>query len=93
MSALFKANSITDPAVFQWTFHPVTANNPEEYFSGTMEIGEATLTVGGETITTRAYRQEGTAYSIPEARSSSTRSSCACAMSRWRRLGPLKTET
>ena len=30
-----------------------------------MEIGEATLTVGGETITTRAYRQAGSSYSIP----------------------------
>jgi FtsP/CotA-like multicopper oxidase with cupredoxin domain len=58
-------NLITDPEIFHWTHHPATANNPEEYFSGTMEIGEATLIVGGETITTRAYRQAGSSYSIP----------------------------
>ena len=51
------ANEICDPADFNWTYHPVTSNNPEEYWSGTLEYGEVTLTIGGETLTTRAYRQ------------------------------------
>jgi FtsP/CotA-like multicopper oxidase with cupredoxin domain len=56
---------ITDPPKFQWTYHPITANNPEEYYSGTLEYGEASFTIGGETLTTRAYRQAGNAYTIP----------------------------
>jgi FtsP/CotA-like multicopper oxidase with cupredoxin domain len=58
-------NVIVDPPQFQWTFHPVTASNPEPYYSGTMEIGEATFTIGADTLTTRAYRQAGGTYSIP----------------------------
>ena len=58
-------NVISAPPVFQWTLHPVTADNPEPYFSGTLEYGEATLNVGGETLNTRAYRQENGVYSIP----------------------------
>lgn len=65
LTACPATNVITDPPQFQWTFHPATANNPEPYYSGTMEIGEATFTVGAATLTTRAYRQAGTAYSIP----------------------------
>ncbi len=38
---------------------------PSHYYSGILEYGEATLTIGGETLTTRAYAQEGGAYSIP----------------------------
>lgn len=67
------ANEICDPADFNWTYHPVTANNLEPYYSGTLEYGEVTLTIGGETLTTRAYRQaldeqplgEEHDYSIP----------------------------
>jgi FtsP/CotA-like multicopper oxidase with cupredoxin domain len=59
------ANVVTDPEEFQWTYHPATANNPEPYYSGVMEVGEATFTIGGETLTTRAYRQAGGSYSIP----------------------------
>ena len=59
------SNVINDPELFQWTYHPVSANNPEAYYSGTLEVGEATFTIGGETLTTRAYRQAGSAYSIP----------------------------
>lgn len=48
-------------------------NNPTEiiweakqgYFLATLEFGEATFAIGNETITTRAYRQEGGEYSIP----------------------------
>jgi FtsP/CotA-like multicopper oxidase with cupredoxin domain len=58
-------NTIGDPPQFQWTYHPVTANNTEAYYSGTMEVGQATFVIGGETLTTRAYRQAGGSYSIP----------------------------
>jgi FtsP/CotA-like multicopper oxidase with cupredoxin domain len=50
--------------LFQWTHHPAGAGT-EEYYSGTLEMGEATFNIHGETLTTRAYRQEGGAYSIP----------------------------
>lgn len=56
---------IVDPAPFQWTYHPASTKNPEPYYSGIMEIGKASFTIGGETITTRAYRQAGGTYSIP----------------------------
>lgn len=59
------SDAITDPPIFQWTHHPVGGGNNEEYYSGTLEIGEATFNIGGDTITTRAYRQEGGQYSIP----------------------------
>ena len=58
-------NGISNPSVFQWTHHPVSGTNDEEYYSGTLEYGEVTLMIGGESFTTRAYRQEGYAYSIP----------------------------
>ncbi len=57
------SNIITDPVDFQWTFHPASATNPEAYYSGTMEVGETTITFNnGETLTTRAYRQQGGTY-------------------------------
>jgi FtsP/CotA-like multicopper oxidase with cupredoxin domain len=52
------SNVVQDPAAFQWTAHT-------GYWSGTLEIGEATLTIGADTLTTRAYRQAGGSYSIP----------------------------
>ncbi len=58
-------NIISDPQTFQWTHHPVTSTNSEEYYTGVMEVGEASFTINGETLTTRAYRQAGTAYTIP----------------------------
>lgn len=59
-------NLVQDPPQFQWTYHPVSVDNPEAHYSGTMEVGEVTLIFNnGETLTTRAYRQEGTEYSIP----------------------------
>ena len=47
-------NVIEDPPVFQWSGN-----------EGTLEIGEASFVIGGETLTTRAYRQEGGQFSIP----------------------------
>lgn len=52
------SNIITDPQEFQWI--------PEDgHFSGTLEIAEADLMVGGETITTRVYRQLDGCDGIP----------------------------
>jgi suppressor of ftsI len=72
-SDCLKTNTVDDPPQFQWTHHPVTGSNPEEYYSGTMEIGEASFVIGGDTITTRAYKQAGTAYTIPGPTISMTR--------------------
>ena len=58
-------NVVQNPEVFVWTHHPADGNNPEEYYSGTLEMGEATFQIGGETVTTRAYRQAGGGYAIP----------------------------
>ena len=58
-------NLVENPEEFQWTYHPVTTNNPEAYYSGVMEVGEKTFVINGETLTTRAYRQQGSSYSIP----------------------------
>src|SRR3990172_11622809 len=52
------SNVIEDPADFLWT-----AQNG--YWTGTLEFGEATLAIGADTLTTRAYRQAGGTYSIP----------------------------
>jgi FtsP/CotA-like multicopper oxidase with cupredoxin domain len=57
-------NVISAPPVFQWT--PYVDDNGETYYGGTLEYGEVTFNdVGGESLTTRAYRQEDGAYSIP----------------------------
>lgn len=64
-SACPSTNVVSDPQMFLWTHHPVTASNPEAYYSGTMEIGATTIDVDGVPVTTRAYRQAGTQYTIP----------------------------
>ncbi|MDX1614848.1 MAG: multicopper oxidase family protein [Candidatus Promineifilaceae bacterium] len=51
-------NEIVNPKPFLWT-------DAGDHFVGTLEYGEATFTINGETLTTRAYRQEGGCYSIP----------------------------
>jgi FtsP/CotA-like multicopper oxidase with cupredoxin domain len=51
-------NVIQDPPAFQWT-------SQGGYWSGTLEIGPADLLIGSDTLTTRAYRQEGGTFSIP----------------------------
>lgn len=57
-------NVISSPPVFQWT--PYVDDSGAIYYGGTLEYGEVTFNdVGGETLTTRAYRQEGGNYSIP----------------------------
>jgi FtsP/CotA-like multicopper oxidase with cupredoxin domain len=53
-----ETNVIEDPIAFQWS-------EQAGYKSGTLEIGAATLEIGGETLTTRAYRQAGSEFSIP----------------------------
>jgi FtsP/CotA-like multicopper oxidase with cupredoxin domain len=50
-----------DPAPFTWTY----VSSPEPHYVGVLEYGEATFNINGQTLTTRAYRQEGGAYSIP----------------------------
>jgi hypothetical protein len=47
-------NVITDSPQFQWTYHAASATNPTAYYSGTLEMGEATFLIGGQTLTTRA---------------------------------------
>jgi|GEM_PF-939126 FtsP/CotA-like multicopper oxidase with cupredoxin domain len=59
------SNPISNPEAFNWTYHPVSDNNPEAYYSGTIEVGQETFIFNGNTFTTRAYRQEGGNYSIP----------------------------
>lgn len=66
LTACPATGSITDPPQFQWTYHPASPTNPAPYYSGTLEYGAATFTMNnGTTLTTRAYRQAGGAYSIP----------------------------
>jgi FtsP/CotA-like multicopper oxidase with cupredoxin domain len=65
LTACPATNVIVDPPQFEWTYHPVSGSNPTAYYSGTLEIGEASFTIGGQSLTTRAYRQAGTAYTIP----------------------------
>ena len=55
------ANDILDPEPFVWTY----VSSPEPHYIGVLEYGEATFTINGETLTTRAYRQEGGEFSIP----------------------------
>lgn len=55
------SGGITDPLPFNW----IPVSDPEPHYVGTMEIAEATLVIGGETITTRVYRQEGGCDGIP----------------------------
>jgi len=57
-------NEILDPEPFVWTF----VNSPDlqdPHYVGVLEYGEATFNINGQTLTTRAYRQEGGTYSIP----------------------------
>ena len=58
-------NVVIDPHEFQWDYHPASPDNPEAYYSGTLEMGEATFEIDDETLITRAYRQEGGEYAIP----------------------------
>lgn len=62
-SAIAFGATITDPPDFVW--ETLTDTDGNEYYAGVLEYGEATFTFGGETLTTRAYRQKGFEYSIP----------------------------
>jgi len=65
LTACPATNVIVDPPQFAWEYHPASASNPEPYYSGTLEMGEASFTIGGESLNTRAYRQAGGTFSIP----------------------------
>jgi FtsP/CotA-like multicopper oxidase with cupredoxin domain len=56
-------NIITDPEAFVWDLKG--AGTLEEHYTGVLEIGEESFTIGGDTITTRVYRQPGLTPSIP----------------------------
>src|SRR3970282_2001186 len=60
-AAVAHVTEISDPAPFVWTY--VASGEP--HYVGVLEYGEATFSINGETLTTRAYRQEGGAYAIP----------------------------
>ena len=53
-------NVVADPPIFNWDWDDVG-----QFYTGTLEMGEASFTINGETLTTRAYRQAGGVYSIP----------------------------
>jgi FtsP/CotA-like multicopper oxidase with cupredoxin domain len=65
LTACPSTNVIDEPPQFAWTYHPASADNPEPYYSGVLEYGEATFTIGDDTLTTRAYRQAGGEFAIP----------------------------
>lgn len=65
LTACPSTNVVADPPQFAWTYRAPSGTNPVAYYTGTLEIGEASFVIGGKTLTTRAYRQEGGAYSIP----------------------------
>ena len=56
------AREIVDPSPFVWTY----VNDPwDPHYVGVLEYGQETFNINGHTFTTRAYRQEEGAYSIP----------------------------
>jgi FtsP/CotA-like multicopper oxidase with cupredoxin domain len=57
-------NEIVNPAEFTWT-EKSAALSGDRYFTGTMEIAEEKLFVGGADITTRVYRQKDQPGTIP----------------------------
>ncbi|TNE86881.1 MAG: hypothetical protein EP330_19930 [Deltaproteobacteria bacterium] len=59
-------NLIEDPADFQWTWVADASQPNGGYYTGVMEMSEETFTfANGETLTTRAYGQQGQAPTIP----------------------------
>ena len=65
LTACPSTNVVQDPPQFQWTLHAASPTNPLPYYSGVLEYGQATFTINGETLTTRAYRQAGGTYTLP----------------------------
>jgi FtsP/CotA-like multicopper oxidase with cupredoxin domain len=53
-------DAVGDPPEFVWTYH-----SQGNYYSGELEVSEASFVIGGDTLVTRAYRQPGQAPSIP----------------------------
>ena len=59
-------NLIEDPADFQWTWVEDLSEPNGGYYTGTMEMSEATFQfANGQDLTTRAYGQQGSAPTIP----------------------------
>lgn len=58
---VIRAQEIPDPEPFVWTY----VSSPEPHYVGVLEYGQATFNINGYTLTTRAYRQEGHAFSVP----------------------------
>jgi FtsP/CotA-like multicopper oxidase with cupredoxin domain len=54
------ADAVGNPPEFVWTY-----NSNGDYYSGVLEVSEATFNIDGDTLTTRAYRQPGQPHSIP----------------------------
>ena len=58
-------NEISDPEDFQWEYVAEGDGVTRPHYVGMLEYGQATFEIGGETLTTRAYRQAGGEFSIP----------------------------
>ncbi|MGR8981668.1 MAG: multicopper oxidase family protein [Gammaproteobacteria bacterium] len=52
------SNIINEPVQFQWT-------KQNDFWSGTLEFGQASFNIGSDTLTTRAYRQKDGNFGIP----------------------------
>lgn len=67
-AATCPTDAVSNPDIFQWT--EVNTAGGETYYFGTLEMGQANFDINGESLTTRAYRQDpsesgGGDYSIP----------------------------
>lgn len=60
LSTECSANAVGNPPEFVWTY-----NATGDYYIGELEVSEATFDIGGDWLTTRAYRQPGQPHSIP----------------------------
>lgn len=60
LSTACSGDAIGDPEEFVWTYYA-----DGDYYMGELEVSEATFNIGGDTLTTRAYRQPGRPHSIP----------------------------
>jgi hypothetical protein len=56
------SQTIEDPPLFEWTQQ---SSGADVWWTGTLEYGEATFTIGGETLTTRAIDRKAKASPFP----------------------------